>query len=218
MEIHILLLLTLIILVISSFNLYKEYKKDKKDKSMDKKDNFDITKDLWICSYPRDPSIISIKFNGNSFDANTKSKKIMSGIYDENALYTIPDKKDVFTPYKYVPNDDSLIILTLGSKNEVHIFNRESEMRNNISTSQNSTYRGYYNQNYKAACIQSLEKCTNFECNEKQDSCFCMYGCLDEKGNKTNFRFATDCSPNMDYIGSANSTCKTIFNGTPYAL
>lgn len=117
MKVYTCLLFLILLLLIICCICYKNDKNDKNDKNeLDK--NF-------ICSYPKDPSILSIKFDTSSktFTCLTKDNKKINGTFDNNVLYLSPDRKESFTPYKYVPNDQSLILITLGGKNDVHIFN-----------------------------------------------------------------------------------------------
>jgi len=204
----------IITLVLSSINLYNNNKEEKGDKEDKRESQSHISGDLWVCSYPQDPSIISIKFEGDTFTALTKTKKVINGKYDKNVLYTVPDRKDVFTPYKYVPNDDSLIIVTLGGKNDVHIFNKEVSMKMKSTI---DTYRGYIYQNSDFSnCINSASanNCKNFTCKQGDPQCFCMFKCSPSSdGNLVDHNFGgVDCSSfySNEFINNANLLCKNI--------
>lgn len=89
-----------------------------------------LTAHAWRVSYPlANPVWASITFSDNqTFSAMADDGSTISGTYDKNVLYPQKDRKDVFLPYMYVPNDDSISVVTLGGKSDVHIFNDASKM------------------------------------------------------------------------------------------
>lgn len=89
-----------------------------------------LTAHAWRVSYPRaNPVWVSINFADNqTFSAMADDGSTISGVYDNHVLYPQKDRKDVFLPYMYVPNDDSISVVTLGGKADVHIFNDASRV------------------------------------------------------------------------------------------
>lgn len=84
-----------------------------------------LTAHGWRVSYPsKNPVWMTLSFtDARTFTATADDGSTLMGTYDDYVLYPKPDRKDVFMPYAYAPNDDSLSVITLGGKADVHIFN-----------------------------------------------------------------------------------------------
>lgn len=80
----------------------------------------------WHVAYPANPSIRSITFTpAGEYEVVSSAGKLQKGKYDDKVLY-VQGRKDSFAPYVYVPNDESLAVITLGGAHDVHIFSRSS--------------------------------------------------------------------------------------------